>query len=110
MIKLDGADTPITHVVKDIPFNEMRIGLDVKAEFAKKGPSNILAIDHFSPTEKRKKPQIKLGRPYEDLEIGMTASFSKTISESDIYLFAGITGDFYDHSPFAAIWCESGLA
>jgi acyl dehydratase len=26
--------------------------------------------------------------------VGMTASFAKTISESDVYLFAGITGDF----------------
>lgn len=34
------------------------------------------------------------GIPYEDLKIGDEASFSKTISESDIYHFAGITGDF----------------
>lgn len=31
---------------------------------------------------------------YEELEIGNKASLSKTISESDIYQFAGITGDF----------------
>lgn len=31
---------------------------------------------------------------YEDIQIGDTASFSKTISEFDIYQFAGITGDF----------------
>lgn len=29
----------------------------------------------------------------EDLEIGMSASFAKTISESDVYGFAGISGD-----------------
>jgi 3-hydroxybutyryl-CoA dehydratase len=29
----------------------------------------------------------------EDLEIGMNASFAKTISESDVYMFAGISGD-----------------
>tara|TARA_R110001583_G_scaffold17766_2_gene71656 strand:- start:507 stop:935 length:429 start_codon:yes stop_codon:yes gene_type:complete len=29
----------------------------------------------------------------EDLSEGMTASFAKTISESDVYTFAGITGD-----------------
>jgi 3-hydroxybutyryl-CoA dehydratase len=29
-----------------------------------------------------------------DLYIGQKASFTKTISESDVYLFAGITGDF----------------
>lgn len=27
-------------------------------------------------------------------EIGRSESFSKTISESDVYLFAGVTGDF----------------
>ena len=31
---------------------------------------------------------------YEDILIGDTAAFSKTISEFDIYQFAGITGDF----------------
>lgn len=30
---------------------------------------------------------------YDQLQIGDSASFSKTLSESDIYLFAGITGD-----------------
>jgi len=29
------------------------------------------------------------------LEIGMKESFSKTVTESDVYAFAGITGDFY---------------
>ncbi|WP_242521495.1 MaoC family dehydratase [Motiliproteus sp. SC1-56] len=29
----------------------------------------------------------------EDLEVGMSASFAKTVSESDVYTFAGITGD-----------------
>ena len=29
-----------------------------------------------------------------DLHIGQKATFIKTLSESDIYLFAGITGDF----------------
>lgn len=33
------------------------------------------------------------GKSIVDLKIGETASFSKTISESDIYLFAGVTGD-----------------
>jgi len=34
------------------------------------------------------------GRTIEELHLGDTAEFSKTISESDIYLYAGITGDF----------------
>lgn len=28
------------------------------------------------------------------VEVGATVSFSKTVSESDVYMFAGITGDF----------------
>jgi len=31
---------------------------------------------------------------FEALTIGRRVSFSKTITESDVYLFAGITGDF----------------
>ncbi|MCA9821337.1 MAG: MaoC family dehydratase [Dehalococcoidia bacterium] len=30
---------------------------------------------------------------YDELQVGDSASFTKTISEADIYLFAGITGD-----------------
>jgi 3-hydroxybutyryl-CoA dehydratase len=30
---------------------------------------------------------------YEDIKIGDKAGFSKTISESDVYTFAGVTGD-----------------
>ena len=33
------------------------------------------------------------GKTIEDIHIGDAAEFAKTISESDIYLFAGITGD-----------------
>ncbi|GAB4306934.1 MAG: MaoC family dehydratase [Myxococcota bacterium] len=31
---------------------------------------------------------------YSEIEIGRTATFAKTISEHDVYAFAGITGDF----------------
>lgn len=34
------------------------------------------------------------GKTMADLEVGMRATFTKTLSESDVYLFAGITGDF----------------
>ncbi len=33
-------------------------------------------------------------RRYEDLKIGDTASLAKTITEVDVILFAGLTGDF----------------
>ena len=34
-----------------------------------------------------------IGKTIEELQVGDTARFSKTISESDVYLFAGVTGD-----------------
>ena len=38
--------------------------------------------------------QFEKGKTYEVLKIGEQASFIKTITETDIYLFAGISGDF----------------
>ncbi len=35
-----------------------------------------------------------LGFTIDQLEVGQQASFSKTVAESDVYLFAGISGDF----------------
>src|SRR5215212_980624 len=34
-----------------------------------------------------------MGYDIEDLQVGMTANFSKTITEADIVLFAGVSGD-----------------
>ena len=34
-----------------------------------------------------------IGKTIEELKVGDTARFSKTVSESDVYLFAGVTGD-----------------
>jgi 3-hydroxybutyryl-CoA dehydratase len=34
-----------------------------------------------------------IGKTIDELHIGDSAEFTKTISESDIYLFAGVTGD-----------------
>ncbi|MEE4601917.1 MAG: MaoC family dehydratase [Desulfobacteraceae bacterium] len=34
-----------------------------------------------------------IGKTIEELKVGDTAKFSKTVSESDVYLFAGVTGD-----------------
>ena len=33
------------------------------------------------------------GNRIDDIEVGRSTRFSKTVSESDVYLFAGITGD-----------------
>ena len=35
-----------------------------------------------------------VGKTIDELHLGDSAEFAKTISESDIYLYAGITGDF----------------
>lgn len=34
------------------------------------------------------------GFSFDELEIGKTAFFTKTVSEHDVYTFAGVTGDF----------------
>jgi 3-hydroxybutyryl-CoA dehydratase len=35
-----------------------------------------------------------IGKTFDELSVGQSARFSKTISETDIYLYAGISGDF----------------
>jgi 3-hydroxybutyryl-CoA dehydratase len=90
-IALDGADTPLVHIVKGVAPSEMRVGLKVKAVFSDKPRTNILNIDHFASAEAQR---YELGYTYDELEVGMSATFSKTISETDVYLFAGISGDF----------------
>ena len=35
-----------------------------------------------------------IGKTINELKVGDVAEFSKTVSESDIYLYAGVTGDF----------------
>jgi 3-hydroxybutyryl-CoA dehydratase len=34
------------------------------------------------------------GKTMAEIQIGDSAEFAKTVSETDIYLYAGITGDF----------------
>jgi len=49
LIKLDGADTPLAHIIEGIAPEKMTGGLRVKPVFAKESPSTILEIDHFEP-------------------------------------------------------------
>jgi 3-hydroxybutyryl-CoA dehydratase len=35
-----------------------------------------------------------IGKTIDELAVGDSAQFSKTVTETDVYLFAGITGDF----------------
>jgi uncharacterized OB-fold protein len=49
MIKLDGADTSLVHVVGGIDVDKAKTGLKVRAVFADETTSTILDIDHFAP-------------------------------------------------------------
>jgi acyl dehydratase len=37
--------------------------------------------------------EFELGKSYDQLQVGEEASFTKTVTETDVYLFAGISGD-----------------
>jgi 3-hydroxybutyryl-CoA dehydratase len=37
---------------------------------------------------------IMIGKTYDEIQVGEKVEFSKTISESDVYLYAGLAGDF----------------
>ncbi len=49
MIKLEGADTPLVHIVDGMAPEQVTVGQRVKAVFAEKATSTLLDIDHFAP-------------------------------------------------------------
>jgi uncharacterized OB-fold protein len=49
MIKLDGADTSMVHVVEGMDVDKAKIGMKVQAVFAKETTSTLMDIDHFAP-------------------------------------------------------------
>lgn len=51
LIKLDGADTPLAHIVAGIDPGQVQIGMRVKAVFAEKATNTILDIANFVPVE-----------------------------------------------------------
>ena len=53
LIKLDGADTPIVHILDGVSPEEVVIGMKVEAVFSSSPTNNILDIAHFAP----KKPE-----------------------------------------------------
>lgn len=55
LIKLDGADTPIAHIIDEVKFEDVKIGMRVEAVFATQTTNTILDIDHFkaAPAEIR---------------------------------------------------------
>jgi uncharacterized OB-fold protein len=49
LIRLEGADTPLAHIVQGIDIDKVTIGTRVRAVFAKETTHTILDIDHFEP-------------------------------------------------------------
>jgi len=49
LIKLDGADTPMPHILEGVEPESVDIGMKVKAIFAEETTNTILDIDHFEP-------------------------------------------------------------
>ena len=49
MIKLDGADTSLVHVVEGIDLDKAKIGMKVQAVFADETTNTLMDIDHFAP-------------------------------------------------------------
>ncbi len=49
MIRLEGADTPLVHIVEGLEPDQVQPGLKVKAVFSKQPTNTILDIDHFEP-------------------------------------------------------------
>jgi uncharacterized OB-fold protein len=49
LIKLEGADTSMAHILEGISPEEVKIGLKVRPFFAKETTNTILDIDHFEP-------------------------------------------------------------
>jgi len=49
LIKLDGADTPMVHILDEVDSDAVKDGLRVEAVLSEKTTSTILDIDHFKP-------------------------------------------------------------
>ena len=49
MIQLEGADTPMVHILEGVDMDDVKTGMNVKAVFAEKTTNTILDIDHFEP-------------------------------------------------------------
>ena len=49
LIRLEGADTTMVHILEDVGLDKIQIGMKVQAVFASKTTHTILDIDHFAP-------------------------------------------------------------
>ena len=53
LIQLDGADTPMTHILDGMKPEEVKTGMRVEAVFSSEDTSTILNIDHFKPVSEK---------------------------------------------------------
>jgi uncharacterized OB-fold protein len=49
LIQVDGADTPVPHIVEGIDTEDVKVGMKVKAVFAGETTNTIRDLDHFEP-------------------------------------------------------------
>lgn len=49
LIQLEGADSPMVHIVEGIGVDQVKTGMMVRAVFSSKTTNTILDIDHFEP-------------------------------------------------------------
>ncbi|HIE16891.1 MAG TPA: Zn-ribbon domain-containing OB-fold protein [Dehalococcoidia bacterium] len=49
VVKLDGADTGLAHLIGEVNLDELKIGMRVEAVFKKEREGNILDIEYFKP-------------------------------------------------------------
>jgi len=52
VIKLDGADTAITHFIGEVDFKELKAGIKMEPVFNETRNANILDIKYFKPVKK----------------------------------------------------------
>ena len=51
IIKLDGADTGMAHLIDEVDFENLKIGMRMQPVFAESAEANILAIRYFKPAQ-----------------------------------------------------------
>ncbi len=51
IIKLDGADTGMAHLIGEVEFKNLKIGMRMQPVFADSPEANILAIRYFKPAQ-----------------------------------------------------------
>jgi hypothetical protein len=63
VIKLDGADTGLAHLINEADYEKLRVGMRVRAVFKEERVGNMLDILYFKPVEISKGQRKKSTRP-----------------------------------------------